>query len=106
MVIYEVNCLINVDSFTAFNNWLIPHVQQILAYPGFQKAYIAEQTDGNAAAHKKCLTVIYQITDQKHLDYYLTHHAPKMREDGLRQFPHQFTTSRRIFTVKETLSTS
>jgi len=91
MFIYEVNIEVQPEIFADYYAWLVPHVEEVLTFPGFIDASI--QQDTTAANH---ITIIYRIDTQAHLDNYLKEHAPKMRDDGIKRFPNQFKANRRI----------
>lgn len=95
MVIYEVNLTLNAEIFNAFYAWLPEHMQQILQHPGFLSAEmgVIEQQD---ESHKKQIRVSYTIDHYDHLQDYLTHHAPNMRADAIKQFGDQFSATRRV----------
>ena len=71
-------------------------VEQMLRFDGFEAASIEEVIDPAAASGRFALCVRYQVRDQASLDDYLTHHAPRMREDGIARFADGFKATRRI----------
>lgn len=101
MVIYEVNLVIKNEIFDDYYHWLIEHIEVMLQYPGFKEARIQRLVDHQAENHH--LTICYSLASQADLDNYLTHHAPAMREDGIRRFGNQFSATRRVFEVIKAL---
>ncbi len=97
MIIYEVNLQITTEIFPTYLEWLAPHTQSMLQFPGFLNVNILKERDVDTAQHTH-LTLQYQIETMAHLDHYLQHHAQNMREEA-QQFAGQFSASRRIFTV-------
>ena len=53
---------------------------------------VAEEADPGCT----CLVVRYPVRDREALETYFRVGAPKMRGDGLKRFPNQFSASRRI----------
>lgn len=99
MIIYEVNLSINKSIFDDFLLWLKPHIDDILKIDGFKDAYVfqplALQTElEEETSHQLC--VQYRVESFQHLEHYLQHHADKMREEGQKRFPEQFSATRRI----------
>lgn len=94
-VIYEVNLQIDAEIADAYQAWLAPHVQQVLALPGFVDAEILaviESTEMGVIG----LSVRYRLRDMAALDVYLRDHAPAMRAEGEQRFAGRFRASRRI----------
>lgn len=102
MVIYEVNLTVNNDIFHEFYAWLVKHAEEILRFTGFQQAEIAKEKMNVSEAVK--LTVRYTLSSEDDLNHYLTHHAPAMREDGIKRFGNQFSAVRRIFTESSVIT--
>ena len=96
MITYEVNLDIDAALREAYLAWLQTHVEQMLRFDGFEAASIEEVLDPTAASGRFALCVRYQVRDQASLDDYLTHHAPRMREDGIARFADGFKATRRI----------
>lgn len=94
MIIYEVNLTIDEHVFDRYYQWLLPHVEAMLKFDGFETATVQRN---EAAPHQ--LTVYYRIKTRDNLENYLQHHAHTMRDDGLKKFPNQFSANRRIFEV-------
>tara|TARA_B100000029_G_scaffold120323_1_gene113700 strand:+ start:469 stop:780 length:312 start_codon:yes stop_codon:yes gene_type:complete len=95
MIRYEVTLNIEKDIEKPFKEWLENHVKQMLLFKGFTNATIHEENLDN-----NIITVIivnYIIDCKDNLKYYFKVYSNKMREDGLKKFPNQFTASRRVF---------
>lgn len=97
MIIYEVNLQITTEIFPTYLEWLEPHTQSMLQFPGFLGVNILKERDVDTPQHTH-LTVQYQIETMAHLDHYLQHHAQSMRAEA-QQFAGLFSASRRIFTM-------
>jgi hypothetical protein len=105
MVIYEVNVTVDPEVADAYIAWLGPHVEEVLRLPGFLEArwYDRKAADeGTVDGEKVLISVHYLVRDRASLDDYLAHHAPRLREDGLRRFPDRFTANRRILHLART----
>ena len=99
MVIYEVNLAIRPDTVDAFHSWLTKHIDEILEIDGFVKAnwYKRKHEDEGVEPKDETLwTVQYYLNDRDALESYFTHHAQRMRQEGLELFGGKFTASRRI----------
>jgi hypothetical protein len=71
----------------------------MLALPGFIAAEILEQRDPPPTRGTRALNVQYRLVDDAALQRYLTEHAPRMREEGVRRFGDAFTATRRVLAV-------
>lgn len=98
MIIYEVNLEVLDSSYTAFLAWLREHVAEIITLPGFLLAEISTCEDPIAPRGKRCLCCHYRLHEQADLERYLREDAPRLREEGLKRFPGQFTATRRVLT--------
>lgn len=97
MIIYEVNLQISREIIQPYLEWLAPHVQKMLQFPGFMDVvYLQEQVTDDAAFIG--LTLQYQIENNASLQHYLDHHAHKMREEA-QKFSGKFSATRRVFTT-------
>lgn len=95
MVIYEVNVSVNNESFQDYYNWLLPHVQEMLEFKGFQQAEIGiveNQEDDN----KNHLRINFTIDTYENLQNYLDQHAANMRAETLKRFGDQYSITRRV----------
>eukprot|EP00933_Yihiella_yeosuensis_P074190 TRINITY_DN83024_c0_g1_i1.p1 TRINITY_DN83024_c0_g1~~TRINITY_DN83024_c0_g1_i1.p1 ORF type:complete len:237 (-),score=49.16 TRINITY_DN83024_c0_g1_i1:142-852(-) len=96
-VIYEVNLTIDADTAKDFGAWLGPHIDEILALPGFIGAdWLRREEDGEAEKGKTLWTIQYHLTSRAHLQDYFDNHAARLRGDGLKRFEGRFTAARRI----------
>lgn len=102
MVIYEVNLAIRNEIFNEYYNWLIPHVDVILKFPGFKTAEILKEKLDSSNVQSTHLTVRYILENEQSLDNYLNNHAATMRADAIQRFGDKFSAFRRIFHVAET----
>lgn len=96
MIIYEVNIDIDPSIEKEYIHWLKSHIDQILKIDGFSKAEVYQREAEN---QKKGITVHYYLETKEKLDDYLTHFAPKLRQEALDKFGSQFSASRRILSV-------
>ena len=99
MIVYEVNIEVRDETYADYRAWLVPHVEHMLALPGFVAAEILEQRDPPPTRGTRALNVQYRLVDEAALQRYLTEHAPRMREEGLRRFGDAFTATRRVLAV-------
>ena len=99
-VIYEVNLAIDPVIAEDFARWLVPHIEEILALPGFETArcYTRDSPyeDDIEAPARVRWTVHYHLSHQAALDDYLREHATRLRGDGLRHFEGRFEATRRV----------
>lgn len=95
-VIYEVNLSVDGGIADEYRLWLMAHVQEMLALPGFTAARIMEVADAQAGAEEVVLCTQYELVDQEALDAYLRVHAARMRAEGIARFGDRFRASRRV----------
>ena len=95
MIRYEVTLNVEKDIETRFKKWLEPHVNQMLSFKGFIKASIHEEISENK--NEIIVIVNYIVNCIDDLKYYFNINSNKMREDGLLNFPNQFTATRKVF---------
>lgn len=96
MITYEVNLDIDVRLRDDYLAWLRAHVDEMLAFDGFESVVIEEVLDPASTAGRFILCVRYQVHGQANLDDYFAHHAPRMREDGIARFGDGFKATRRV----------
>ncbi|HEX6929975.1 MAG TPA: DUF4286 family protein [Gammaproteobacteria bacterium] len=98
-VVYEVRLEIEPAIAGEFDDWLLEHVREMLAFPGFQSATVhrAPELDGSRLTR----LVVYNVRSRRELDSYLHTHAARMRQEGVRRFAGQFAASRRILPAAE-----
>lgn len=95
MVIYEVNISVNNDVFQEYYDWLIPHIKEMLNFPGFSSCEVG-LVENESEDYKNHLRISYKIDSYDNLQVYLTQHAERLRSDGLERFGDQFSATRRI----------
>ena len=103
-VIYEVNISVDANVFDEFMAWLQPHMKELLALDGFEKATLFERVATEEGAEKddskKLLTCHYHVQSREHLQNYFDHHAARLRGDGMKRFEKHFQIERRILHEK------
>jgi hypothetical protein len=93
-IIYEVNVFVQRDIETDYRTWLLKHMAEIVALPGFIDAQCFDvQQDNNADV---ALCVQYRLQSQSALDNYFEQHAPRLRADGVAKFGDRFHAARRV----------
>ena len=101
-VLYEVNLAIDADIADAYVMWLVPHMQEMLALPGFVSAQLANVepcpavAGESAAAPRITMTATYVLESRAKLQEYFDVHAARLRGDGTSQFTGKFDATRRI----------
>lgn len=93
MIIYEVRVVVEPAIEPAYRAWLDPHIEEIIALPGFAGADLYTEAD---ASGKPCFVMHYHVQSQDALDRYFAEHAPRLRADGLTRFGDQFAATRRV----------
>ena len=94
-ITYEVNVFVQRDIETDCRAWLIKHIAEILALPGFIDAQCFDvQQDSNADDIAIC--VHYRLQSQAALDNYFQQHAARLRADGVTYFGDRFRATRRV----------
>lgn len=96
---YEVTLRVDPDAAEAYQAWLLEHVAQMRALPGFLSASAWRQQEPAADAGDVVFTCLYRLRDAAALDAYLREHAPRMRADGEARFGGRFRASRRILAL-------
>jgi len=94
-IVYEVNLFIDREIETEYREWLVKHIADILALPGFlgARSFDVRQDD---TSHGFALCVQYRLASQAALDDYFVQHAPRLRAEGIEKFGDRFTASRRV----------
>lgn len=95
-VVYEVNLAVDREIAAEYRDWLIAHVQEMLALPGFTGARLMETVPDQADAAETVFCTQYELVDQAALDEYLRVHSARMRADGISRFGDRFRSSRRV----------
>ena len=94
-IIYEVNVFVRPDSAADYRAWLLKHIAEILALPGFIDAQCFDvQQDSHADEVAIC--VHYRLQSQAALDNYFEYHASRLRADGVAKFGDKFRATRRV----------
>jgi len=100
MVIYEVNLAVDAAAADAYAAWLGPHIDEILALPGFISAdWWAVEADAEADGRVRWC-VQYRVASRTALQEYFDEHADRLRGDGLARFAGRFEATRRILTPR------
>lgn len=95
-VIYEVNLDLDAAIRDDYVAWLLPHMREIRALPGFIDARLFEVDEPAAEGGRVSLSVHYSLSSESALETYLREHAPRLRADGEARFGGRFRASRRI----------
>lgn len=96
-IIYEVNLSVQPEIEAEYRAWLVDHIGEILALPGFIGAQSFDvQQDASISTIAIC--VQYRLESQAALDDYLQQHAPRLRADGITKFGDRFSATRRVLT--------
>src|SRR5438552_11690818 len=98
MIVYEVRAVVDADVAAAYRAWLQPHIQQILAIPGFARAELYAEDD--AEGHQ-VWTVRYHLDTRAALEAYLRDHARRLRAEGQERFGGKFSATRRVSELVE-----
>ena len=101
MIVYEVDIEVREAAYADYRAWLMVHVEEMLALPGFVAAEIFERREPPATAGTRALTVQYRLVDETALERYLAEHAARMRDEGKRRFGDAFSATRRVLAVVE-----
>lgn len=99
MTIYEVTITVQPDAAEEYASWLREHIQQIVQLPMVIRATwsVVEQEEADGVQH----CVHYFLENRAALEEYFQHHAPAMREEGIRLFGGKFTAVRRVMNIRE-----
>ena len=95
-VVYEVNLAVEQALLAEYRAWLVAHVAEIVALPGFTGASTWDVVDPPAPAGHAQLCVQYALRDAAALEAYLRDHAPRLRADGLARVGARVTATRRV----------
>ena len=93
-MIYEVNLSVDPEVADSYAAWLGPHIEEVLAVPGFVAAEwwdVEADSDGRV---RWC--VQYRVESREALQAYFDEHAARLRGDGLDRFGGRFEASRRV----------
>jgi hypothetical protein len=95
VIVYEVNLRVRHEIAAAYRAWLGPHVDEMLALPGFDGAQVFSVRDGDDA-ETTAMCVQYRLRDADALERYLHEHAPRLRAEGAARFGDGFSAQRRV----------
>ena len=95
-VVYEVNLAVDADVLDAYRAWLVDHVAEILALPGFTGARTWDVVDPPPPEGVAHLCVQYALRDAAALQDYLREHAPRLRAEGIARFGERVRATRRV----------
>ena len=93
-VLYEVNVTLAPEIRDDYAKWLKTHVAEMLSIDGFIGASVFVDAEDECK-----MTAHYILRDQAALNSYLSEHAPRMREDGVKHFSDKFQATRRVMRV-------
>ena len=96
-IVYEVNLDVDAARATEFEEWLRPHVGEMLRFDGFVRATIFHREPlGEEPGDRRGFTVHYTVRDRAALETYLRDHAAAMRGDGAKRFGDSFRGWRNV----------
>ncbi|MBL0333496.1 MAG: DUF4286 family protein [Chlorobiota bacterium] len=99
MIIYEVNLIVQKSIATEYKSWLSLHINQILQINGFVSAnWYQIEYDDDLNEH---WSIQYKLHNFSDLQDYLDNFSKQFREDGLKRFGNQFTSTRRVLKLIE-----
>lgn len=95
MIEYEVNLEIDAAIDAEYLPWLLEHIDQMLALPGFIDAGLKRILEP-VAPGRIGYCVRYRLRDREALEVYLGAHAARMRELGVQRFGDRLRAERRV----------
>lgn len=96
MIIYEVNLSVDAAIFAPWHAWLVAHVGEMLALPGFESAQVFETVEPAPQQGRRNVCVQYRLIDAAALQRYLRDDAARMRAQGEQRFAGHFSATRRV----------
>ena len=108
-VVYEVALSVDAAVAEAYAAWLGPHIDDVLAVPGFVSAeWWAVEPAGSphdapeagGLGERVEWVVQYRVESRAALDAYFDRHAAQLRGDGLDRFGGRFRASRRVLVAR------
>ena len=99
MIVYEVNCLVDIKIKETFQEWLPSHIREVLTIDGFISAetYLILEDDQLSAREESFgISIRYYLKDESALKNYLDNHAERLRQEGKNRFANQFSAYRRV----------
>lgn len=95
-ITYEVTIEIDPAIRSDYLAWLRPHVDEILALPGFLGAQVSEVREPACEDGWIGFCTHYRLRDAAALQAYLRDHAQRLRADGVARFGGRMRASRRV----------
>lgn len=99
-LVYAVRLEVDPSIIQDYDEWLLLHVREMLAFPGFQTARVYRGQE-LTADNRVVRIAVYEVRSRRELDSYLHTHAARMRKDGQRRFGNRFSASREIVPVEQ-----
>ena len=103
LIVYQIDLELKPAIVDAYAAWLKEHVTEILALPGFLRAEVLEEP-ARATDDLRCFSVRFVLRDRDSLENYLREHAPRLRNQGAALFEGAFSSSRRVYVVRQSHS--
>lgn len=94
MIIYEVRCVVAAGRVDDFQAWIGPHMDEVVANPGFVDAAATRLDDEAGGA--VVFVCRYRVEDRSSLDVYLAGPAQALRADGVARFGDALSATRTI----------
>lgn len=94
-ITYEVNVFVQRDIEADYRVWLLEHIAEIVALPGFIDAQCFD-VQQDSKADDVAICVHYRLQSQTALDNYFEQHATRLRADGVANFGDRFRVTRRV----------
>ena len=98
-MIYEVNLQVDAEIAEAHRLWLLDHIEEMVAIPGFVEARLFSRSPEDEGANDQgqaLWTVHYVLESAEAMDAYLAGPAARMRQDGVTRFGERFSATRRF----------
>lgn len=102
MVIYEVQIDVPHAIVSEYRSWLLAHVHDLLALPGFVDARLSE-IEPTAGEPTHSFVVHYHLSSRDALTDYLAQHADFQRQRGIDRFGNTLHFSRRVLQLRHIL---
>jgi hypothetical protein len=103
--LYEVNLQVDKHRADEFHQWLLPHIQEMISFAGFETAnwYERKNTDESVEEDVVLWTIQYALQNRAAYETYVNTHASRMRADGMTRFGGSFTASRRLLHLHQVI---
>ena len=104
--IYEVNLEVDEKIAEQFGQWLTTHIEEMLSFDGFRSAQwlVRDRKDEGIDTDVVLWTIQYTLDGRASHTQYISTHAQRMRQDGLRLFGGSFQASRRLLQMHTSFS--